>query len=90
MHTFIFDFCLCSVCPLSMVLEVLESNGKLDKDIVERTKEFIRENRFDGNVSEPKVEDQVKKAKTTVGSSLTVIYFILVKRHVHQNLDRYH
>lgn len=57
-----------SVCSLSMVLEVLESNGKLDKSIIERTKKFIQENRFDGKVSNQNVDDSKKKSKPTVFS----------------------
>ncbi|XP_048730504.1 uridine 5'-monophosphate synthase-like isoform X2 [Ostrea edulis] len=41
-----------SVCTLTTVLEVLESNGKLDRNIVERTRKFIQENRFDVDASE--------------------------------------
>lgn len=49
-----------------MVLEVLESNGKLDKSIIERTKKFIQENRFDGKVSDQNVDDSKKKSQLTV------------------------
>lgn len=59
-------FPIFSVCSLSMVLEVLESNGKLDKSIIERTKKFIQENRFDGKVSAQNVDDSKKKSKLTV------------------------
>ncbi|XP_062605461.1 uridine 5'-monophosphate synthase-like [Saccostrea cucullata] len=61
-----------SVCTLTTVLEVLESHGKLDKSIVERTRRFIEENRFDGetptNGSEKIVPDPNKKTKFTVFS----------------------
>jgi hypothetical protein len=47
------------------VLEVLESNGKLDQNMVERTRKFIQENRFDVDASvnsaEKVVKDPVKK-----------------------------
>jgi len=34
------------------VLKILQAKGKLDADTVKRTKQFIQENRFDGDKPE--------------------------------------
>ncbi|CAG2226515.1 UMPS [Mytilus edulis] len=51
-----------SVCTLSQVLDVLSSAGKLDQDTVNRTKQFIQQNRFD--VPNSSDSSQKKKSQT--------------------------
>ncbi|KAK3102695.1 hypothetical protein FSP39_013212 [Pinctada imbricata] len=47
------DIHLHSVCTMTEVLTVLEKHNKIDKTMVEKTKEFIYSNRFDQTVKKP-------------------------------------
>jgi uridine monophosphate synthetase len=55
-----------SVCTLKTVLDALETNGKLDKNVAERTRKFIQENICDVAVSNNGTEKIVRgpSAKT--------------------------